>query len=191
MEPHAGVFRRLDVYLFGEVTKRFTRDRTLSVFDFFCIVSWKANRAKSKVASRLRVYAQTKDLSVAVARLAAQIRAASDSKAKLAVLVEDAGFKLPIASAILSVLYPNTFTVFDRRVCEVLRVLTGQDFYNLKGKSAFDELWPHYLKYKLAVEQNGVGDSLREKDCHLWGTSFRDQLVRDIERGFVPPVKAE
>ena len=29
-------------------------------------------------------------------------------------------FRLPTASAILTVLYPDVFTVYDRRVCKVL-----------------------------------------------------------------------
>ena len=33
MELNPRVFRCVDVYLFGAVTERFTRDRTISVFD--------------------------------------------------------------------------------------------------------------------------------------------------------------
>ena len=40
-------------YLFDVVSPRFQREHELSAFDFFCIVIWKANRAKSKIAKRL------------------------------------------------------------------------------------------------------------------------------------------
>ena len=43
----------LERYLFKAVNPTFQRDGRLTAFDFFCIVVWKANRAKSKVALRL------------------------------------------------------------------------------------------------------------------------------------------
>jgi hypothetical protein len=43
----------LEDYLFSEVRSRFHKQGYLSAEDFFCIVIWKANRAKSKVAARL------------------------------------------------------------------------------------------------------------------------------------------
>ena len=39
----------LEAYLFNVVAVRYTKNKTLTAFDFFCIVIWKANRAKSKV----------------------------------------------------------------------------------------------------------------------------------------------
>ena len=46
-------FYHLESYLERTVKARFERDGELSGFDFFCIVIWKANRAKTKVATRL------------------------------------------------------------------------------------------------------------------------------------------
>jgi len=49
-------FRRyydLEPCIFGEVQVRFEQEGYLLAFDFFCIVIWKANRAKSKIAKRL------------------------------------------------------------------------------------------------------------------------------------------
>ena len=43
----------LEAYLFGTVGPRFLNDGRLNAFDFFSIVIWKANRAKSKIARRL------------------------------------------------------------------------------------------------------------------------------------------
>ena len=43
----------LESYLFEEVSPRFQETKTISKFDFFCIVIWKANRAKTKIAHRL------------------------------------------------------------------------------------------------------------------------------------------
>ena len=46
-------FYDLESYLFSEVHSRFHQKGRLEAFDFFCIVIWKANRAKSKVARKL------------------------------------------------------------------------------------------------------------------------------------------
>lgn len=56
----------LEAYLFEDVRKRFQKEGVLSAFDFFSIVIWKANRAKSKVAHRLLKMAETDDLDGAV-----------------------------------------------------------------------------------------------------------------------------
>jgi len=42
-------FYNLEEYLFQDVGPRFRKTDTLSVEDFFCIVIWKANRAKTKL----------------------------------------------------------------------------------------------------------------------------------------------
>lgn len=44
----------LETFLFEDVTKRFDDDGSIGAFDLFSIVIWKANRAKSKTAKRLR-----------------------------------------------------------------------------------------------------------------------------------------
>ncbi len=64
-----GQFHTLDTYLFDTVHKRFRDQGYLSAFDFFCIVVWKANRAKSKIAKRLLEQSKCQDLDTAVRRL--------------------------------------------------------------------------------------------------------------------------
>ena len=51
METDCRKFYNLENYLFEEVSKRFSEHGYLEVFDFFCIVIWKANRSKSKIAN--------------------------------------------------------------------------------------------------------------------------------------------
>lgn len=169
----------LEDYLFQEVSGRFRRDKRLSAFDFFCIVIWKANRAKSKVASRLLAQGHP-DLEQAVLALTSSISNAEDSKERLRIVLERWGFRLPMASAILTVLYPNEFTVYDVRVCEVLKGFGGLQF-----KVSFDSIWSGYSEYLARVQATGPqAMTLREKDKHLWGQSFSDQLERDIISGF-------
>ena len=169
----------LSTYLFNEVSARFSRNGTLSVFDFFCIVIWKANRAKSKIARRMlsKHYANLED---AVSALASQIQRVADDKERLRLLIEDWGFRLPMASAILTVLYPQAFTVYDVRVCEMLG-----DFDQLQHRINFEAIWSGYSCYVQRV-RDSVPENLmlREKDKELWGKSFATDLQRDIDNKF-------
>jgi hypothetical protein len=168
----------LERYLFDEVSKKFQQDKQLSAFDFFCIVIWKANRSKSKVAHRLLAQGH-KDLHAAVKAVSHAVAGQSDRKARLKVLIEEWGFRLPMASAILAVLYPDDFTVYDVRVCGVLG-----DFDDAQYKK-FDALWTRYEEYIDRIRKQVPGKAtLREKDRYLWGESFESQLRRDIQDCF-------
>lgn len=169
----------LENYLFDEVSNSYRQNKTISAFDFFCIVIWKANRAKSKVAKRLLAQGYG-NLNDAVAALLRTITAANESKQRLKVLISDWGFRLPMASAILTILFPEEFTIYDVRVCEILG-----DFTDAQYKTRFDDLWTRYSAYvqtvKAAVNENYA---LRDKDRILWGRSFAKQLQRDIRDSF-------
>jgi hypothetical protein len=171
----------LESYLFGEVRARFQAEKMISAFDFFCIMIWKANRAKSRIATHLLkqgLKRRSRGLEAAVKALVQEICSKSNAKDRLKVLVVDWGFKLPTASAILTVLYPEEFTVYDRRVCEQLK-----RFADVHNKSNLDEICSGYWEYKKAVVEKvpGIGN-LREKDRYLWGKSLSDQLDEDIKR---------
>src|SRR5205823_4324908 len=99
----------LEGYLFETVSVRFADHGTLSAFDFFCIVIWKANRAKSRVARRLLAHGPYHDLDSAVSALLAEISTAATAKDRLCVLIQGWGLLLPMASAILTVLFPEEF----------------------------------------------------------------------------------
>ena len=85
-----------------------------------------------------------------------------------------------MASAILTVLYPEEFTVYDVRVCDSLG-----DCHKLSNVTDFEKLWHGYVEFKSKVSQ-AVPDelSLRDKDRYLWGKSFHEQLSIDIEKAF-------
>jgi len=175
-----GAFYHLEEYLFSEVHTRFHRDRRLGAFDFFCIVVWKANRAKSKVAKKLLSRGHA-SLDAAVAELTGRIAAAPDAKARLRVLVVDWGFRMPVATAILAVLYPDAFTICDARVAQVVGTRVPEMYGN------FDTLWQRYQEFQARVERSAPeGLSLRDKDRYLWGKSFRDGLVTDLRAWQAP-----
>ena len=170
-----GTYYDLETYLFVTVSKRFAEKHTLSAFDFFCIVIWKANLRKSRISRRLLAKGTYADLDAAVHALVGAIATAPSPKERLRVLIQGWGFLLPMASAILTVLYPDDFTIYDIRVYGVLG-----DFEWVQNKTRYDELWDGYSKYITAVGKAAPADlSLRDKDRWLWGKSFYEQLSRD------------
>jgi hypothetical protein len=173
-------FYCLESYLFGTVHQRFAEQSHLNAFDFFCIVIWKANRAKTRIAKRLLGTTQ-KTLDEVVVELTKNIAAQKTLKDKMRLLMNgEVKFRLPMASAILTVLYPDDFTIYDVRVCGSLG-----DFHKLATISNFDELWIRYVEFKVCVDAKAPqGYSLRDKDRYLWGKSFHAQLCRDIGNGF-------
>lgn len=175
----------LETYIFEDVHDRFHDEGYLSAFDFFSIIIWKANRAKSKVAKRLLKEAPegAADLHVIVGNLTRSLFDAQTPQERLRILMKDWGFKLPMASAVLTVLWPNSFTVYDARVCEQL----GQ-FKRVANWSRIDGIWLAYEQFCIAVLAAAPeGASLRDADRYLWGKSSAQQLREDIERCFIKP----
>jgi hypothetical protein len=169
-------------YLFDVVTPTFQRNGRLDAFDFFCIVIWKANRAKSRVALKLLACDSEgrKDLDAIVGDLTSTIYKATPDKERMRILCERWKFRLPMASAILTVLYPETFTVYDVRVCDELGKHHG-----IQDKSKFDDLWAGYCEYLENVRNSELSIlTLRDKDRVLWAKSFESQLREDISALF-------
>lgn len=168
----------LEKYILTDVRNNFNCNGHLNAFDFFCIIIWKANRAKTKIAQRL--IKRNPDLEQSVLELTSKIFKASNEKSKFEVLYTDYGFRLPMASAILSILYPDSFTVYDVRVCETLTKFQGLD-----NTGNFDKLWLGYEEFIKSVRAYGPTDlSLREKDRLLWSKSFSEKLTSDIKSNF-------
>jgi hypothetical protein len=164
----------LERYLFEDVPTSFRQNGKLSAFDFFCIVIWKANRAESKVAMKLVAHdgCAGKDLNAVVERLTCAVATAQDGKARMRVLVQDWAFRLPMPSAILVVLYPDSFTVYDVRVCDEL-----QSYHNVQSKTRFEDLWDGYQAYLGAVRsREPTVPALKDRDRVLWARSFEKQL---------------
>jgi hypothetical protein len=172
----------IEEYLFDTVRNKFHKEGKLSAFDFFCIIIWKANRAKSNIAKKLleKDSKNRKDLNTIVEDLTNAVFNAKSDEDRMRILIKDWKFRLPMASAILTVLYPDNFTVYDTRVCNIL-----QDFYNVKDKEDFDKLWTGYEGFMNKVKQKAPSElSLRDKDRYLWGQSFEEDLNKDIKNLF-------
>ena len=170
----------LEKYLFSEVSSNFRRDGYLHAFDFFCIIIWKANRAKSKIAKKLLDKSKVSSLEEAVKLLTSSIAKEKLPRERLFILIKTWEIPLPTASAILTVLYPNEFTVYDYRVCDIL-----EKYHEIVNRSNFDEIWKEYQNYKEDVSNYVKSQvSLRDKDRIIWGESFFKQLQNDINHKF-------
>lgn len=161
-------FYNLEEYLFQDVGPRFRKTSILSAEDFFCIVIWKANRAKTNIKKKL---SREANLSESIKNIVNDIVLAKNSEEKLNIMIRKWKFGLPMASAILTVLYPEEFTVYDYRVREQLGL---KDIYSVKK----------YFEYFLPAVKKYAGsrkESLREIDKELWGKSFFDDLQKLIK----------
>lgn len=160
-------YYNLEDHLFNGVGPLFRKAGTLSVEDFFCIVIWKANRAKKNIKRKL---SKKSTLAESVKSIADDIFQAKTSEDKLNVLFKTWGFGLPMATAILTVLYPEEFTVYDYRVRQQLGL---EDIYSVK--KYFKDFLPAVRKYS---ESKSI--TLRETDKEIWGKSFYDDLQKLI-----------
>lgn len=175
----------LETFLFRDVHQRFQEQGWLDAFDLMSIVIWKANRAKSRIACRLLATSGCSTLDEAARQLTGRIHKAGAARERLAVLIDEWGFLLPMASAILSVLYPDDFTVYDYRVCEQL-----EEFGKLGQLTSVDRIWPDYEAYVRQVRASRSGLSLRDCDRFLTGQSMGEQLERNIQKWEGKPKQA-
>lgn len=172
----------LEQYLFEVVHPRFRSDGCLSAFDFFSIIVWKANRAKSKVAGALvkNDARRRSNLDQICRDLTRSLHEAPSPRHRLELLMMNWGFRLPMASAVLTVLWPDEFGVYDFRVCDELSA-----YHRLVNLVSFESIWISYVAYlndvRAATPEN---HSLRDQDRYLWGRSAAHQLEEDIRHCF-------
>jgi hypothetical protein len=165
----------LEGYLFEEVGPRFEKTGKISPADFYMIVIWKANRAKRRIREKLAKLRGSFDS--AVTDIAAALTAAPSARERLELLMKEWGFRLPMATAILTVLYPSDFTVYDIRVSQQLK-----KFGELGDWQFSDRLWQRYQEYLSAVNSAAPKElSLRNKDRYLWGRSFYEGVMSDLK----------
>jgi hypothetical protein len=168
-------FHNLEGYLLEEVGPRFRSSGAIDPIDMFMIFVWKANRAKTKVREGLKNRSNG-SFSNAVIKIAKALSAAKDQKERLGILMRDWGLRLPMASAILTILYPEDFTVYDVRVCNALQI-PCKDYLRFS-----DKCWKEYEAYKAAVCGGAPSNlSLRNKDRFLWGKSFWEDAKRNAQ----------
>jgi thermostable 8-oxoguanine DNA glycosylase len=151
----------LEDYLFKEISKNFLV-RNLTAEEFFSIVIWKSNRAKTKVKKGLI------KRGLSVDRVSASLKELKSPKEKLSFLDDIPGIGIPLASAILAVCYPNDFTIVDYRSCASLNKLgDGVKGNPTSSKKAY---FAYLDKCKFLAKKFNL--SLRDFDRILWGMDF-------------------
>ncbi len=174
----------LEYRLFPKINEKVTNKIPLNALEFFSILIWKANRAKSKHAERLLKKSKDKNLEEISIEITSNIYAKENKKTRLKYLIEDWKFYLPTATAILAIMYPTDFTIYDIRACQALNI-SDKDYNRLANKNTFDEkMWEDYESFENRVMNDVIGETLRDKDRYLWGKSFYTDLENDIKTKF-------
>lgn len=165
----------LEEYLFKEITNSFNKNHYLADEEFFSIIIWKSNRAKTKVLKGIIGSKKT------IKQITGDIYINSENKEKLLeYLTNIDGIGIPIASAILSVCFPNDFTIADYRVGTSIKDILG-----IEIKTSYWTI-PKYLEYLkccLEIKEKFNLKTLRETDTALWGLSFKkdlDILIKEV-----------
>lgn len=159
-------YANIEANLFPRIRERFEIDGSLDPIDLYAILAWKANRATGKHLKRLEGAENFRLLAV---KLGNALFEAKDSESRLSVVMsEPFKFRLPTATSILMVLFPNDFTVYDVRVCDSIG-----GFHGLKAHRYTKRLFPAYQRFKAEViDKAPAGVSLREADHYHWGRSW-------------------
>jgi hypothetical protein len=161
-------------YLLNEVGPSFRRTGELDVVDFYMMLVWKSNRAKNYHVKRLKKIADG-TLENAVSQIAKGLWTYTDRKQRLRLLMDKWWFSLPTASAILTLLFPDEFTVYDYRV----RMEVGLKS-DLSQRVFSDAMWAEYEDYQSRVENVAPSHlNLREKDRYLTARSIRKEAEAD------------
>jgi hypothetical protein len=152
-----------ETYLFPKLGDVFTTTGQLDPEALYLILDWKASRARTRHLRRLTSIAGS--FVAAAQEIAADLHMAAGPQQQLGILLTKWGFRLPTATAILTVLYPNTFSIYDVRVCHALNKFRGLD-----TRRWSTEVWEHYQQFIVAVrDEAAAGLTLRDCDRWLWG----------------------
>ena len=163
-----------EAHLFSALAQSFAKTGQLHPEALYLILEWKASRVRKRHLRRLTQLAGGFDK--AVSEIATDLRTAVEPDRRLKVLMTKWAFRLPTASAILTVLYPDVFTVYDRRVCKVLGA-----FDRLANMKWSVELWREYRRFVDAVRTAAPsGFSLRDCDRWLWGQDKRQTMLLEL-----------
>jgi hypothetical protein len=148
----------------------------LSERDVLLILKWKLGRIKDANAATVNA-SNLKKINRA-------IEIAPDCEhAALKDLEAVPGIGLATATALLTVCYPNQFTIIDQRVLEALELYPSRMDRRPKNFSTYDWTTEDYLNEylpKVRAVSEQWGRSLRETDRALWGISVSKRIEKII-----------
>jgi len=166
-------------YLFKDIHKNFQTRGHLTHEEFFAIVIWKSNRAKTKIKNGIEKSGKT------IRAITSEVFHAETPEQKLKILTSVFSIGVPIASAILTVCYPDDFTIIDYRALASLKKDFGEE---VEGDPA-SQKYPYaaYFNYlnKCKNLAHKYNLSLREFDQVLWGKDFYEGAngLKDLVKG--------
>jgi hypothetical protein len=181
-EPNPLAYYNPEERLFPNVAQQFGETTgELNSAALYLILDWKSPRARTRHLKRLAGNKAAGSFAAAARAISVSIKEAAGPEQRLEILMRKWGFRLPTASAILSVLYPEEFTIFDWRVCDELH-----DFHQLGGLNWSVKTWPKYQQFVAAVRKTAVRDgarpdsSLRDCDRWLWGQNKQNAMLEEV-----------
>lgn len=179
-------------YLEKEVFLHFDNKGYLTPEQFFSILFWKSKRPIKKWVRPQLPNESVKSLTREIS--SSPTKSDTGEKEKLDVLLGQSGFGIAMASAVLSVLYPTDYTVYDYRAREQLNKECFKK-YRKEGKLLRDisaitndianrqkikkTYWEFVEIVKRIAEDKGL--TLRNCDRYLWGKSWYEDLEKFIE----------
>ena len=158
----------LEKYLFEDVRKNFNKNGCLTPEEFFAIVIWKRNASKTQIIRGFKNSSQS---------ISSITKEVYKSDKKMETLRKIKGVGIAIASAILTVLYPDDFTVIDYRVLNSLKN-KGVKIFGKPTEKIKD--YNEYVKI-CKKESKRLGISLRNFDRTLWAENFYEELKRLVK----------
>jgi hypothetical protein len=183
-DRRAEIARGLDCYdpesrVFPGVAKRIQQGRDLTKRDVLLILRWKTPSFKKS-------YSQTVN-DDNMLKITKAVRDAGETGREieaLKALDEIPEIGLPVASAILTVCYPDKFTILDIRVLGILALYPSRLESNKPSKPA-DDQWTaeDYWKEFLPTIQQRSKEwccTLRNADRVLWGLSVANEIDETI-----------
>lgn len=177
--------------VFPDIRKRLAKGEGLGKRDVLLILKWKLGRIKGSNAKTVSE-AHLKAMNEAIV----EAKKPESTIAALKALDEVPGIGLATATAILTVCYPDTFTIIDERVLESLDLLpSGHEKKKRKKKkkegkekSQYNtEDWTAkaYVEEYLPKVKERKGEwkrTLRETDQALWGLSVNRRIEKVIKK---------
>ena len=117
--------------------------------EFLAIVIWKSNRAKTKFKNKIKGRTKRREDKKSPQKnyIVWQKTVEKNEEKMLGVIAELSGIGIPTASAILTVCYPNYFTIIDYRAKEsLMKYLKEYDYKKIFGADPRNSK-KAYLKY--------------------------------------------
>lgn len=175
----------IEEYIFNELSNKFKKDG-LSIEDFFVICSWKSTRPLKKILNGLIKKNKGNNQSIKdfVKKFTKELFQNKNHEERLKMLLEIDGIHLAMASAILTVLDKEKYTIYDFRVCEYKKM---KQYKKLQNKEKSKLTWKEYEQYINAIKEIQEEEnikSLRETDKSLWAKSFITNLRNNIKNEF-------